>query len=136
MTGPRPDLMSSFLKAATANRENETTKLSPGEEFPFKIWAMSHGIDNPDDPREFYDYRGAFKARVEPQISPVDNKPHWPDTFKQHGHPTFSQESRYSAGKGDGGSWAGTDGETYAPMTLQDSIGVLRALMKATPRKP
>jgi hypothetical protein len=30
---------------------------------------------------------------------------HGPDTYKQHGHPTFSTESKYSRGKWDGGTW-------------------------------
>lgn len=37
---------------------------------------------------------------------------HWPDTFKQHGHPTFSVESQYSKGPNDGGRW---NGDVYVP---------------------
>ena len=54
----------------------------------YRQWADKIGLDpNPDDPRHFYDYRGAFKAGVEPEISPVDNKYHWSSKFKADAHP-------------------------------------------------
>lgn len=79
---------------------DETTKLTPPEEKQFKEWVKQNKITDVNEPDSFYDYRGAFKAGV----SPSDDK-HWPDTFKQHGHPTFSVESQYSKGPNDGGTW-------------------------------
>ena len=77
----------------------ERTALSPKDEAQFAQWVAAHKIADVDAPDSFYDYRGAYKAGVDPVGG------HWPDTFKQHGHPTFSVESQYSAGPGDGGTW-------------------------------
>ena len=50
-------------------------------------WAKKSGISsNPDDPEHFYDYRGAYRAGAQPQISPEDNRYHWPSQFKREGH--------------------------------------------------
>lgn len=75
----------------------------------FQTWLAGHSVDGHSiDPTQGqYDYRGAFNAGVEPDASG-----HWPDTFKQHGHPTFSNESQYSERPGEGGSW---QGEKYIP---------------------
>lgn len=64
-----------------------------------------------------YDYRGYWQANQPPPgvmgYGPLqfDNM-HGVDTFKQHGHPTFSQESQYSRGPYDGGMWVG---DNYLP---------------------
>lgn len=84
----------------------ETTNLSPDDEDTFQQWGKKHNLSDIDHPDSHYDYRGAFAAGVEPKDG------HWPDTFKQHGHPTFSVESQYSTGPGDGGHW---EGETFHP---------------------
>ncbi len=64
------------------------TKLSEDEEKQFKSWYAGHAKKyninpNPDDPRHFYDYRGAWKAGAKP-----DERGHLPDEWKQEGHPT------------------------------------------------
>ena len=89
----------------------EVTRLAQPEELAFRAWAQKNGITDVDTPGSFYDYRGYWKAHGDvPVRFGVD---HFPDTFKQHGHPTFSNESQYSAGPADGGRWAsGTD---YVP---------------------
>lgn len=79
---------------------DERTILNPKEEEKFQIWALKNGVPNPDDPNHFYDYRGAYIADEGP-----DKNGHWTDKYKQHGHETFSQESQYSNGPGDGGTW-------------------------------
>jgi hypothetical protein len=78
----------------------ETTQLSPEEERGFQTWAKKNNIRDVDHPDSHYDYRGAYVAGVK-----AGPDAHWPDTFKQHGHPTFSEESQYSKGAGDGGRW-------------------------------
>lgn len=85
----------------------ETTQLSPLDELRFRAWVHNHDITDLDAPKSHYDYRGAFVAGAKP-----DATGHWPDTFKQHGHPTFSTESQYSNGPGDGGNW---HGDTFIP---------------------
>jgi len=51
-------------------------------------WAEKTGIiPNPDDPQHKYDYRKAFTAGIEPEISSVDNKYHWSSEFKADDHP-------------------------------------------------
>ena len=61
-------------------------------ESAFQRWyadqAQKTGVDpNPDDPRHKYDYRAAFNAGVEPEISSVDNRYHWDSRFKADDHP-------------------------------------------------
>lgn len=71
-----------------------------------------------DHPAAKYDYRGYWRdvaAKGGDQTKTYADGPHFPDTYKQHGHPTFSVESKYSAGQFDGGRWGGSDGETYTP---------------------
>lgn len=88
--------------------EEEVTPLSGEEEDAFQDWAKKNGIRDVNDPRAHYDYRGYWEETGgAPVRYGVD---HFPDTYKQHGHPTFSEESRYSRGPGDGGRW---EGETF-----------------------
>jgi hypothetical protein len=68
------------------------TKLNPEEEKSFqswyKLWATEAGLNlNPDSPLHKYDYRGAYKAGVNPEISNEDNKYHWDSRFKDPDHP-------------------------------------------------
>jgi len=54
----------------------------------YKTWAEKIGINpNPDDPGHHYDYRAAYKAGIEPVLSPEDNRYHWDSRFKAAGHP-------------------------------------------------
>lgn len=81
------------------------TRLNPGEEQDFQAWKAENA---PEDSGADYDFRGAFKAGVEP----AENG-HWPDTFKKPNHPTFSNESIYAPGAPNlAGTW---DGENYIP---------------------
>lgn len=85
----------------------ENTSLTPEEEAKFQAWVKQSGIQDLNSPEAAYDYRGFFKAN-----GPVPYKwgvDHLPDTFKQHGHETFSQESKYSKGPSDGGKWLPND---------------------------
>ena len=88
------------------SRLKETTRLSPQEEYMFQQWARDNGIADINSPKSRYDYRGYWKAlrNSERVRFGVD---HFPDTYKQHGHPTFSAESQYSRGLWDGGQWIG-----------------------------
>lgn len=88
----------------------ETTRLSPLEEVLFNSWAKKSKIKDLDNQKSKYDYRGFWK-----QNGPVRYEwglDHLPDTWKQHGHETFSNESVYSKNASDGGMW---DGETFIP---------------------
>jgi hypothetical protein len=86
----------------------EVTPLNPQEEAQFQIWAKSTGIQDVDHPDSHYDYRGYWKELAGKQHTGS----HFPDTYKQHGHPTFSVESKYSSGRWDGGRWIN---EQYVP---------------------
>ena len=98
-----PDELSKII-AALAGRP-ETTMLSPDEESRFQQWATSNGITDVDHPDSRYDYRGYWKEHGDTPIRfGVD---HFTDTYKQHGHPLFSAESKYSRGLQDGGRWIG-----------------------------
>lgn len=85
----------------------ETTALSPLEEALFQRWAQQQKITDVDHPDSHYDYRGLYQSKA-----PHTPGAHFPDTYKQHGHPTFSQESAYSKGPADGGMWVG---ESFVP---------------------
>lgn len=84
---------------------NETTPLSPADEAAFQQWIRANRITDLDNPQSHYDYRGFWKS-TQGASHPPGGEQHFPDTFKQHGHPTFSVESQYSAGAFDGGRWA------------------------------
>lgn len=84
------------------SKQSENTPLGPQREAGFRAWAKRNRIADVDHPDSHYDYRGAYKAGVNPGPDG-----HWPDKYKQHGHPTFSEESQYSEGRGDGGVWRG-----------------------------
>lgn len=89
----------------------ETTRLSVSEEAAFQRWARENRITDVDLPESRYDYRGYWKATQGASHAP-GSEAHFPDTYKQHGHPTFSVESQYSAGPTDGGRW---NGDRYVP---------------------
>lgn len=97
------------MAAPSINPARYDTKLSAPDEKRFQSWKQRFA---PNDSGYDYDFRGAFKAGVVPDL---DNG-HWPDTFKKPNHPTFSNESQYA--KGDMAKYAGKwDGENYiAPM--------------------
>lgn len=81
----------------------ETTRLTPEQEAAFKSWAKKHNIRDVDHPDSHYDYRGAFVSGMKPGPDA-----HWPDTFKQTGHETFSNESQYAIpGARNFGYWEG-----------------------------
>ncbi len=82
----------------------DTTALTPLEELQFQRWATDNKIPDVDHPDSYYDYRGFWKSTLGAPHAP-GSVMHFSDTFKQHGHPTFSQESQYSKGPADGGMW-------------------------------
>lgn len=84
----------------------EKTSLTPQEEMQFRAWAQANNIQNYDHPDAHYDMRGFWKS-TQGASHPPGSEQHFPDTFKQHGHPTFSVESQYSGGANDGGRWVG-----------------------------
>lgn len=109
---------------------DETTKLSPSEEAAFRAWVRATGIKDVDHPASRYDYRGYWKevaSKGVDQRKEYADGPHFPDTYKQHGHETFSNESKYSRGPIDGGRW---DGETYVPQKehLRQATGMTMAV--------
>lgn len=86
----------------------ETTRLSPPEELAFRVWALKNGIRDLDHPDSKYDYRGYWKnvaAKGGNGTQMMADGLHFTDTYKQHGHPSFSAESQYSRGLWDGGQW-------------------------------
>ena len=72
----------------------QTTALEPEEEGEFNKWFAERAKNlklnpNPDDPRHYYDSRGAWKAGYRSTTG------HLPDIYKLPGHPSFSDESQY-----------------------------------------
>jgi hypothetical protein len=116
-----------FLKGMVG----ESTILSPDEEREYQQWIKHYKL--PDiDPKTGepysdvkYDMRGYWKAnRIPGQAGhgPIQIEgQHGPDTFKQHGHETFSQESKYSQGPSQGGLWIGPTFLEQPPMAVSHS---------------
>lgn len=103
---------------------SEVTNLTPSQERMFRAWAQASNITDVDHPDSHYDYRGLFLDAKGVPVPQTVNR-HFPDTWKQHGHPTFSTESRYSRGPNDRGSWSG---DRYVPQaTAKRSIAYATA---------
>lgn len=90
----------------------EQTPLSGDEQTQYRNWLAGNGITDADNPDSHYDYPGFWKEH--PDFSRAPGQ-HLTDEFKQHGHPTFSTESRYSRGPWDGVTWLG-EGEKARPI--------------------
>jgi hypothetical protein len=100
-----------FAAHAPDSSRDEVTALGPDEEPRYRQWLAASQITDADAPDAHYDYRGLYRhLKGQPVLVTPDR--HFPDTFKQHGHPTFSRESQYSRGPGDGGIW---QGDRYLP---------------------
>ena len=96
-----------------ANRRSlvpEQTPLSPADEERFLQWIADNHIMDLDHPDSHYDYRGFWQQN--PDFVRALGQ-HLTDQFKQHGHPTFSQESQYSSGPFDGGMWIGPQADIF-----------------------
>jgi hypothetical protein len=103
---------------------NEQTQFTPAEEVAFQAWGRANGLSDLNSPEAHYDYRGFWKmTRGLPHLP--GSEQHFPDLFKQHGHPTFSVESRYSRGSNDGGTWRGTQQDQFVPQGA-DLLGTSR----------
>lgn len=102
------DDVTNLMNAASSN-DQFTTKLTPEEEPKFQQWIKKNNITDLDHPNSHYDYRGFWRENPNFQHKPGE---HFTDKFKQPGHPTFSVESKYAAGRTDAGSW---NGDTFIP---------------------
>lgn len=100
------DPLMQMIGALSRPSSRETTPLTPHEEVQFRLWAVANGLQDVDHPDSHYDYRGFWK-QTQGAPHPPGSQLHFPDTFKQHGHPSFSVESQYSRGPQDGGQWLG-----------------------------
>lgn len=101
------------------------TELNDRREKKFQDWyanaATALGLDpNPDAYEHAYDYRGYWLNNRDADVSSPDF--HFPDTWKQPHHPTFSDESIYAKGHEGVGHW---DGERFVP-------GPFNNIMQAT----
>ena len=101
------------------------TELNDRRERKFQDWyanaAATLGLDpNPDAYEQAYDYRGYWLNNRDADVSSPDF--HFPDTWKQPHHPTFSDESIYAKGHDGVGHW---DGERFVP-------GPFNNIMQAT----
>lgn len=98
---------------------SERTKLTPREESAFQLWALQNQIRDLDHPQSLYDYRGYWRDVASRGGNHTQMQPdglHFTDTYKQHGHPSFSVESQYSRGLQDGGQWLPGDVLMAPPM--------------------
>lgn len=116
---------------------HEITALTPEENTRFLHWIDVNGITDLDHPDSHYDYRGYWKATGGAPVEPgmfishgdgrqLPRRAHFTDRFKQHGHPTFSQESQY-AKPGEGGMWVGDTLVPQPPMAVSHGLDEDRA---------
>lgn len=80
--------------------QNKYTSLNPYEEQYFQTWKKIHNVPFADTGLDDYDMRGYFKEQVLSNknltnVNPIDNQIHYPDTYKQPTHQSFSRESKY-----------------------------------------
>lgn len=84
----------------------------------FQKWYSRNTLEGqagiPYDDKQVYDYLSFYK-NGEYKNTEYGIDKHFPDTYKRPSHPTFSNESIYSTPEKPGGSWGGSDGETYNP---------------------
>jgi hypothetical protein len=116
---------------------SERTPLTPNEEAQFQQWVLDNKIPDVDNPDSHYDYRGFWRS-TRGAAHPPGSALHFPDTFKQHGHPTFSVESQYSRGLQDGGRWLSDDVQMGPPEpshSPDDSLSVLKAFLANAMRR-
>jgi hypothetical protein len=106
-----PQGMSNLVRALV---QPERTTLDPEEEALFQRWAQASAIQDVDHPASRYDYRGYWKEHGDAPMRFGED--HFTDTYKQHGHPRFSAESKYSRGPMDGGRWLTDDVLIPPPM--------------------
>lgn len=105
-----PWALGSFLSGSQIMPQNSIAQLSSLEDTLFQQWVAKNKIQDLDHPDSHYDYRGFWKTHPDFSHAPGE---HFPDTFKQPGHPTFSNESQYATPQNFGGRWA--DNDQYIP---------------------
>ena len=83
------------------------TRLSKKDRPNFELWSITPNQDNriPLNDIGAYDVQGYWKDYIKKGINPNDVDNHGPDTYKKPNHPTFSNESKYSNIRWEGGSW-------------------------------
>lgn len=95
-----------------------------GGKLGFNKWyqktAKQLDLDpNPDSPMHQYDYRGYYSKYGDLDMTKGE---HFTDEYKLPGHPTFSNESKYSNKKTPGGSWNQMDDKSWmfehSPFTM------------------
>ena len=99
--------------------------LAKGGRLGFDKWysKISQQLEldpNPDAPEQQYDYRGFYNKYGDVDMTKGQ---HFTDEFKLPGHPTFSNESKYSNKQTPGGSWNQMDNGDWifehSPFTMK-----------------
>ena len=113
---PVKSFVNDMLSSPAGAAEFET-KLPAKQEVKYQQWnkdMRAKGYIHPKDDGRDYDFRGAYKAGINPAAPGA----HWPDTYKKPNHPTFSNESQYATGPFAkyAGSWKG---DTYVPAAFR-----------------
>ena len=94
--------LSKYGLPVNAIRPRETV-LPPDAEQGFRQWVRDNRIpyDLSPEGRNDYDMRGYWRdtGGTPGEVDPYDGRPHFPDSYKLPGNPTFSHESRFSLSK-------------------------------------
>lgn len=94
-----------------------------GGTTPFEKWyaKTSNALDidpNYNSPLHYYDYKGFYNKYGDVDMTKGQ---HFTDEFKRPGHPTFSNQSKYSNTTTPGGDWTQMDDKsfmfTHSPLT-------------------
>lgn len=111
-----------YRRGGKIDKKRFKTILNDKNEKEFVNWYKNVSSilglnENPDNPNHHYDYRGYWLENKNNNIDYNVEGFHFPDTYKQPTHPTFSIESqyankRYGINPKEVGHW---EGETFIP---------------------
>jgi hypothetical protein len=84
-----PGAAADLAREAYTQAQQLTEIMRSGSEYDFQSWYADQAArlnlnPNPDDPAHQYDYRGAYRAGMGPDVTG-----HWPSAYKMAGHPNL-----------------------------------------------
>ena len=101
----RKELLARNAAYAKPYWEKQLTKLTPEQEKQFMAWVQANKVPfDPKDKYPDYDMRGYYLSLMKggadkPSVNAVDQRLHYPDTYKTPYHESFSKESQWATDK-------------------------------------
>jgi hypothetical protein len=127
----RQQMLQRNMQWAQPDWQSKMTQLPPEQEQQFLAWVQQNKVPfNPADKFPDYDMRGFWldqqkgNAQAQATVNPVDQRLHYPDTFKTPYHESFSAESQ----------WALPNAPKWEGETLKSPEG--KVIFETKPEKP